>query len=317
MHVIQRPVRQRVQKRMYLASERQVVNGVGLGEVDGLFNIGKMFSRLTHFTPRSFQLKNIAGALGSFTAFTATGGLSSLAPKLTGAHSTLMKDLGYGVAAVGAVVGGVVAAPMIGGALGIGGTAATGTGLIGTAAAGSAEIGAVTGVAASSGGIMSTIGSGISAIGSGFMNVMKVLPVVGQVLGGGGGGQQQQQQVDPYAQQYVDQQAYAQAQAQAQYDAQVRAQQAAMYQPAGYGSNMPVVGTYGGSAIPADMNTSYGDLRSPYTGVTEEGQPIQVDPLTGQPIQPGMSTEMMIGLSAVALALGVYFMSGSKSESNN
>ena len=271
MHVIQRPVRQRVQKRMYLASERHVVNGVGLGEVDGLFNIGKMFSRLTKITPSSFQLKNIMGALGSATMFTASAGLSSLAPKATGAHSSLSKAVGYGTAAVAVVAGGAALLPA----------------------------GALTG-----------IGSGLM---TGLKTVATVLPVAQQVMGGGG---QQQQSIDPYAQQYADAQAQAQAQAQAAYDAQVRAEQAAMYNPAGYSSNMPIVNTYGGSPIPADMNTSYGDLRSPYTGITEDGQQVQVDPMTGQIIQPGMSTEMMIGLSAVALALGIYFMSDSSTSNN-
>ena len=80
-----------------------------------------------------------------------------------------------------------------------------------------------------------------------------------------------------------------------------------MYIPAGYQDTSTT--TY---AQPASMNTSYGDLRSPYTAITEDGQQVQVDPNTGQVIQPGMSTELMIGLSVAALALGVYFMSGNE-----
>jgi hypothetical protein len=279
MHVIQRPVRQRVQRRMYLASERQVVNGVGLGEVDGLFNVGKMFKRMTTFTPRSFQLKNIMGALGSATMFTASGGLSSLAPKITGAHSSVSKAVGYGTAAVAAVAGGVALLPA----------------------------GSLTGIG--------------SSLMTGLKTVASVFPVASQVLGGGGS-QQQQQQVDPYAQQYVD--AQANAQAQAAYEAQVRAQQLQMYTPGGYTPNMPYVPEqYTPPMIgqPGTMQTSYGDLRSPYTAISEDGQQtLQIDSRTGQVIQAGiipdlsMTTWLMIGGATV---VGWYLMSGSKSESNN
>jgi len=260
---------------MNLPSERQVVNGVGLGSgtryatglegVDGLFNIGKMFTRLTKITPGSFQLKNIMGALGSATMFTASGGLSSLAPKITGAHSSVSKAVGYGTAAVAAVAGGVALLP-------------AGT---------------------------------LTSMGSGLMTGLKSVSGISSIFGGGG--QQQQQQIDPYAQQYADAQAQA---AQRAYDMQQAQQvQPQMYTP-GFSPSVPfAANTYGGSAIPVSMNTSYGDLRSPYTGVTEDGQTqVQIDPRTGQVIQPGMSTEMMIGLSAIALALGVYFMSDSKSS---
>jgi hypothetical protein len=324
MHVIQHPRGRRVQKRMYLPSERMVVNGVGLGsgvryvaglgEVDGLFNIGKMFSRLIHITPRSFQLKNIAGAIGSAAMFTGSMGLSSLAPKLTGAHSTIAKDVGYGVMAAAAVAGAVVAAPVIGGALGIGGTAATGTGLtaIGTEAAGSSIIGAATGqvAAATSGGFLSTIGGAISSVGGGLMTAMQALPLIGQVFGGG----QVQQQVDyGPAQPTADQIA-----AQAAYDAQVRAQQATMYQP-GYTPNIPYVpGQYTGIPIAPtgeqpSMNTSYGDLRTPYTAITEDGEQVQVDPRTGEVVSPGISTPMIIAIGGITLLAGWYLMSDSKS----
>lgn len=111
MHVVQRG--QRSRRRMNAPYERMVVNGVGLGAVDG-FNIGKMFSRLVHVTPRSFQPKNIFGAIGSAAAFTATMGLSSVvAGKQFGAHGTIAKDIGMGISAAAVVVGGVLAAPVV------------------------------------------------------------------------------------------------------------------------------------------------------------------------------------------------------------
>jgi hypothetical protein len=71
---------------------------------------------------------------------------------------------------------------------------------------------------------------------------------------------------------------------------------------------------------PTTMQTSYGDLRTPYTGVTEEGQQVQVDPTTGQVlpgvVQEGMSTEMMIGIGGVALLAGWYIMSGNSKSTN-
>ena len=117
MHVAIQPIRVRSRRKVYLPHERVQVNGIGLGEVDGLFNIGKMFSRLTHFTPRSFQFKNIMGAVGSAAMFTGTMGLSSLAPKLTGAHSKLSKMVGMGVSAAALAAGAVVAAPALAAAL--------------------------------------------------------------------------------------------------------------------------------------------------------------------------------------------------------
>lgn len=268
MHVIQR-VPRRMQRRMHLPSERMVVNGVGLGEVDGLFNIGKMFTRITKITPSSFKLKNIAGALGSATAFTLTGGLSSLAPKLTGAHSSAMKGLGYGVAAVGAVAGGVALLPA----------------------------GALTGA----GSMLSSIGGSILKGGTSIMSIFS---------GGGVGIPPQQQQQSGMTQaEYDTQQAY-NAQQQAAYDAQVQAQQNQMYIPAGY--NTSGSGAY---AQPASMNTSYGDLRSPYTAISEDGSQIQVDPRTGQVMQSGMLPDLSMTTWLViggATLVGWYFMSGSK-----
>lgn len=272
-HVPQRIHGRVSNKRMYSPRERGLVRyDMGLGEVDGLFNIGKMFSRLTTFTPGSFQLKNIMGALGSATAFTLTGGLSTLAPKVTGAHSGAMKALGYGTAAVAAVAGGVALLPA---------------------------------------GSLASIGG---AVGTGLKTVASVMPVAGKVLGGsGGGGQIPQQQQGGMTQAEYDAQVRAyQQQQQAAYEAeqlrqqQIQQAQAQMYVPAGYGTGSMAY------AQPASMNTSYGDLRSPYTAITEDGQQVQVDPATGQVIQPGMSTEMIVGIAALALVGGIYFMSGNE-----
>jgi hypothetical protein len=360
MHVVQHVPRRRMERRRVLPSpgRRIVVNDVhlGLGEVDGLFNIGKMFTRLVTITPSSFKLKNIAGAIGSLVTTTATMGVANVASELakgkgasfTSAHSKPMQYVGYGTLAAGAVVGAVVAAPMVGSALGIGGTAATGTGLTvaGEAAAGSGLMAAGTGVLApvaetsffaapsvistgstlmpagagvlapiaESGGILSMIGSGLSTIGSGIMTGIKaigsVLPVLGQVAGGGGGGGQ------VVVQQGADQNAaaqayYAQQQALAQQE-YIRAQQAAMYQP-GYNPNIPyVTDQYTGAPLAPSMNTSYGDLRSPYTAITEDGEQVQVDPATGQIVQPGFSTAMWVGGGAIILLLGMYVMSDDK-----
>lgn len=329
MHVIQH-VPRRIRRRMNLPSERMVVNGnglgsgeryayaMGLGELDGMFNIGKMFTRMFTIRPKSFTLKNIAGAVGSGTAFLATGGIANVAAEiagpsglkltktgLTSAHSKSMQYLGYGIgaaaAATGLVLGGAALLPAAG-AVGGGGVAA-------------------------SGGILSTIGGTLSTVGSGLMTGLKaigsVLPVLGGVMGGGGGGQQQQQggmtQEEYDAQQQA---AYTQGQQQAAYDAQVRAQQEQMYQPnAAYGTGVPI--SYvpeTGQPSMTGMNASYGDLRSPYTGVTQDGEQIQIDPRTGQVVQAGilpdlsMTTWLVVG--GVTLA-GWYMLSGSKSESNN
>lgn len=271
MHIVQRPVR-RSRRRMYSPIERGVVSnyGVGLGEVDGLFNIGKMFTRMFTFRPKSFTFKNIAGALGSVTSTALTGGLISLAPKLQSAHSSLSRAVGYGTMAVAAVAGGAALLPA---------------------------------------GSLMSVGS---AVGTGLKTLTSVLPIAQQVMGGRSGGQQG---VDPYAQQYAQQQAYAQQQmAQQAYEAeqmrlaQIAQQQAQMYLPgamaqAQYEQRNP------------SMQTSYGDLRSPYTAITEDGQQVQVDPATGQVIQAGilpelsMTTWLVVG--GVTL-VGWYFMSGSK-----
>jgi hypothetical protein len=128
-----RRIPREVQRRMplgseYLGEDERYWYYVEPGSptLGGMFNIGKMFKRMTKFTPSSFKLKNIMGALGSAVAFTATGGIANVAAEIagpsglkltkgtiTGAHSSAMKALGYATAAVGAVVGGVMVAPSV------------------------------------------------------------------------------------------------------------------------------------------------------------------------------------------------------------
>lgn len=316
MHVIQR--RQRTERKMYLPSERQVVNGVGLGlgSVDGLFNIGKMFTRLVTIKPSSFKFSNIIGAIGSATTAIATGGIAPILSEfagpsglkltksnLTSAHSALMKDVGYGTVAVAAVASG---AALAAGPAAIGGTAATGTGLTTIGGSGIAESAgsSVIGEALAAGGgsagtgFFSTVGSVLSTVGSGFMNVMQALPIIGQVMGGGSQPQPQQQQGGMTQAEYDAQQAY------------IAQQQAAMYQP-GYNPGIPYVpGQYAGPVI--DPNSSYGDLRTPYSAIAEDGSVVQVDPATGQVIPSPVGTYILMG--GIALLAGWYLMSDSKSN---
>lgn len=304
MHIVQRvPIRS--QKRMYLPSERQVVNGVGLGELEGMFNLSKMFRVMFKFTPSSFKMKNIAGAIGSIS----TGGIGNIIAEVAGpsglkltktnllsAHSKVAKGLGYGVMAVGAAAG-----------LYFGGAA-----LLPAAGSVTGGVGGA-GAAATGGGFFSTAGSMLSTVGSGFMTVMKALPMVGQLFGGMGGGRQQQQ--GGMTQAEYDMQ-MAQAQQQAAYDAQARAQGQQMYQPGAMNSGIPI--SYN-SEQPSmtGMNASYGDLRTPYTAIQEDGTQVQVDPRTGQVIQAGIipdlapTTWLMIGGATLA---GWYLMSGNKSN---
>jgi hypothetical protein len=61
------------------------------------------------------------------------------------------------------------------------------------------------------------------------------------------------------------------------------------------------------------MNASYGDLRSPYTAIAEDGSTVQIDPRTGQVVlSEGLSIPMMVGIGGVAVLAGWYFMSDSK-----
>jgi hypothetical protein len=305
---------------MYSPRERGLVRtDLGLGEVDGLFNIGKMFTRMFTFTPSSFKLKNIAGAIGSAVTTIGTGGIANIASELVGhsglgltnttltsAHSDVMKIAGYTAVAAGAAVGVAYGgAALLGPGTGAGLTTA-GT-AVGTASSGSSIIGAATGQAVSTGftvgGVMSAVGSGLSTIGSGLMAAMQALPLIGQVLGGGGGQQQDFGPQQPTADQVAAQAAY-----DAQQAAYMKQQQETMYQP-GYNPSIPyVTDQYAGAPVPS-MNTSYGDLRSPYTAITEDGEQVQVDPATGQVISSKFSTPMLIGGGAVVLLLGLYMMS--------
>ena len=327
MHVVQGRLRQQRQvRRINLPSERMVVNGVGLGELDGMFNIGKMFTRMFTFTPSSFKLKNIAGTIGATVTTIGTGGIANIASEVLGSsglkvvkggftstHSKPMQYVGYGTmaaaAAAGAYYGGSALLSKSGIASGAGTTASSipvGTGTV--LAPASVPVGTGTVLASSgttAGGFLSTAGNWLSNIGSGLSTVMKALPVVSALTGGGGGGQQQQQQ-----EQGGMTQAEFDAQQRAAYEAGLRQQQIEAQQA----QMMPVsYGAYGGEQ--PTMQTSYGDLRSPYTAITEDGQQVQVDPLTGQVIpQETMSTDMMVGIGGIALVAlaGWYFMSDSK-----
>lgn len=331
MHVVQRSNRQRQLRRMNLPSERMVVNGVGLGELDGMFNIGKMFTRMFTFTPSSFKLKNIAGTIGSAVTTFGTFGTANIASEILGssglkvvkggftsAHSKPMQYVGYGTmaaaAATGAYYGGAALLSKAGAASGAGGALPVGTGTVLAPVA--SPVGTGTVLAASTGTtggtFLSTIGSTVASIGSGLTKAMQALPLLGQVFGGDKGSEvvtQQQEQAGGMTQAEFD------AQQRAAYEAGVRQQQqeelyrqqVAMQQ----GQMMPI--SYGGGGLQPTMQTSYGDLRSPYTAITEDGQQVQVDPLTGEVVQPemfGMSTDMMIGIGALATVAGLYLIYG-------
>lgn len=337
MHIVQNHVRQRQVRRMNLPSERMVVNGVGLGELDGMFNIGKMFTRMFTFTPSSFKFKNIAGTIGAAVTTIGTGGIANIASEVLGSsglkvvkggftstHSKPMQYVGYGTmaaaAAAGAYYGGSALLSKSGVASGAGTTAGAlpvGTGTV--LAPVTAPVGTGTVLAASTGTtggtFLSTIGSTISSIGSGLSTVMKALPVIGALTGAGGGGAMQPQQEQSGGGGMT--QAEFDAQQRAAYEAGIRQQQQEeLYRQqvlAQQAQMMPI--SYGGGEIQPSMQTSYGDLRSPYTAITEDGQQVQVDPLTGQVIpQETMSTDMMVGIGGIALVAlaGWYFMSDSK-----
>lgn len=341
MHVVQRMPRRQVGygRRMYSPPQRGLVRNsinyrYGQDGLEGMFNIGKMFTRMFTFTPSSFKLKNIAGAIGSVTSTIATGGIANIASEIagpsglkltkgtvTGAHSKPMQYVGYGTMAAAAAAGLYFGGgAVISAVKGAGGVAASTSGMtsagVGAGAGGTFAGGTAASTVASTGtGFMGTVGTVFSNIGSGLMTGLKaigsVLPVLGGAMGGGGG---QQQQQGGMTQEEYDAQVLAQQQQQAAYEAQVKAQQAALYNPGGQPiSYVPETGQGGWfSQQPGQpsMNNSYGDLRSPYTAITEDGQQVQIDPTTGQVIQPGMSTEVMIGVAALALVGGIYFMSG-------
>jgi hypothetical protein len=215
--------------------------------------------------------------------FTASGGLSVLAPKITGAHSTVSKVVGGAALAVGAGVGVAVAAP----------------------------------------GLLTSIGGGLATT---VKTVAGILPAAGKMIGGilpgmlggkGGGGVPQADpytQADPYGQAYAAQQA--------EYARQVAAQQQGMYLPAGYNPNTPYIPDgYASAQVgqPGTFQTSYGDLRSPYTAVSEDGsQQYSVDPVTGKIItaQAGMFPDLSMNtwlLIGGATLVGWYVMSEYKS----
>lgn len=297
MHVV-RNIRVSGQRKMYLPSERMVVNGVGLGEVDG-FNIGKMFNRMFTFRKGSFKPGNIMGAIGSAVSFVGTAGLSSaLAPKTFSAHSSVMKKVGMGVSAAAATVG-----------------AAYGAGAL----------------AGGTGGFLSTVGTGVSVIGKGALAVGKgilsvgkdVISVAGSVLGnkgssGGGGGSAGPTQAEYDA--YLQQQAtYAAQQAQAMRDAQAAAQNVQQQQliqdqlsPTLY-PTMDTVGqpgSYGpfpiGTQVPA-VYSPLADARmreyiDPETGlITDPETGDGIDPATGKVVQ---SEGVQISPTTILVAAG-------------
>lgn len=308
------PRQLRVQRRVYLPQERVQVNGIGLGEVDGLFNVGKMFKRMTTFTPRSFQPKNIFGAIGSVAMFTGSFGLSSLAPKLTGAHSKLSKGVGMGVvAAAGAIGGGMLLAPML---PAIGGVATgTGSGLMSMA---------------------SSVGGGIMKVVGGVGGFLK--PVMGMFGGGGksGGGQQQQAYETGYTQ--AQAQAQSQMQQQQEYDRYIaQQQQQLLYNQkvaASEGSPLGPQGDYfptmpgGGSSGAYPVAGPDVQLNQPQALMSPEDAArlgVSIDPITGQVIprqiaQAGMIPELSgttwLIIGGVTLA-GIYFMSDSKKGVGN
>ena len=292
MHIVTQPIRVRSRRKVYLPHERIQVNGVGLGEVDGLFNIGKMFSRMFHFTPRSFQPKNIFGAIGSVVL---TGGTLGLAPKISGAHSKAAKITGMAVAAATAAY--------------VGGSALfSSTGRAGVAVAGS------TGAATTGGGLVSTIGSGLSTIGSG---LMKVLPFLSNVFSGGVGGRQQQSA--PYEQPYGPQQPQQYFDPLAVYNANVARSAGA---PLGGGSE-----SY--QSTPPNVDYSQPPIESQLLSPDKDGlqypQAGIIDPATGQVIPqrvqemsmiPDLSGTTWLILGGVTV-VGWYLLLDSKKEIGN
>ena len=288
MHIVTQPIRVRSRRKVYLPQERVQVNGVGLGEVDGLFNIGKMFKRMVHVTPRSFQPKNIFGAIGSVAMFGATFGASSLAPKLTGAHSKLSKIVGMGVSAAGLAVGSVFAAPVLMAAL------------------------------PSLGTVGSTIGSVFGGIGSFLKPVMGIF---GGMFGGGGkGGGGEQQQYAPYEQPY----AYPQPQQPQQYYNPMADYNMNVARSAG----APLGGAGEYSPSPQGMNYSQPPIESQLLSPDKDGlqNPINatIDPVTGQLRMPIAQAGMIPDLSMTTWLIiggvtmvGWYLMSDSKKEIGN
>jgi hypothetical protein len=301
----------RVQRRVYLPQERVQVNGVGLGDLEG-FNIGKMFKRMVTFTPSSFKLKNMLGALGSVTATVATGGLAPIiSSKTFGAHSSAMKTLGTVTAiAGGAIAGGV-------------GLAAVAPGLLPAIGAGLSSVGSgAMSLLSSTGGLLTSVGGGL-------------LKSVGGIFGGGGGGSQQQQ---GYETGYTQaQQQIAQQQQQQQYDEYMRQQAMEQFrqQQIAQSYSLPNSGLSNTlfPSMPGGGGSSGGSGAYPVAGpdmqlpqamaLSPEQEGMMVDSRTGQlvprVVQAGMipdlsgTTWLIIG--GVTLA-GWYFFSEKKGVGN-
>ena len=244
-----------------------------------------MFSRMVHFTPRSFQPKNILGAVASGTLGVMSLGLTSaLAPKLFSAHSKTMQTVGK----IGAIVGGTIA-----GGVGI---SAVAPGLLPTIGSGAMNI------FGGAGGLLKTIGGG----------------VLGMFGGGGGGGQQPPQQVQDMGpqQQFVVPQPQPQPYFDPMYNQSVMQSAGA---PLGGGTLYPSMpdpspANYG-QPLPDDTQ-----LPTAMTLTDPSQAGMMIDPSTGQlvPIQqagmiPNLSTTtwLMIGGATV---IGWYLLSDSKKE---
>ena len=316
MHVVRLPAKRKIQRRMYLPSERMVVNGVGLGEVDG-FNIGKMFNRMFTFRKGSFKFGNIMGALGSGVSNLMTfGAASAFAPKTFSAHSSTMKKVGMGVAATAAAAGAYY-----------GGSALLKTG------AGTVLKSGVS----STGGLLKSAGTFV------VKNASDILKTGAQLVGGGGGGggqaggmSQAEYAALQQQQAYIDQQR----QIAAYNAAQQKAYEEQLRQEAQYGNNVPVGEQLTPTMYPTMGNPSGGygpyaqdmQLTSPYTPLTDEelinavdpATGLVTDPATGNKIDPGtgrivqagmlpqLSTTTWVMIGGVTL-LGLYLMTPSKS----
>ena len=284
MHIVTQPIRVRSRRKVYLPQERVQVNGVGLGEDLSGFNIGKMFKNMFHVTPRSFQPKNIFGAIASGTIGVATLGMSSaLAPKVFSAHSKTMKTVGMiGTIAAGAVTGGVFLAPLL----------------------------------PAIGGIASSAGGGLMSILSGAGSFLKpVMGIFGGMFGGGKGGGGEQQQYAPYEQPY----AYPQPQQpqqyynpMADYNMNVARSAGAPLGPIGGGtySTMPDPSQSGGQS---DIQLQSPDM---YNLQDPNGQGQLNRPIAQAGMFPDLSMTTWLIVGGVTM-VGWYLMSDSKKEIGN
>ena len=284
MHIVTQPIRVRSRRKVYLPQERVQVNGVGLGEDLSGFNIGKMFKNMFHVTPRSFQPKNIFGAIASGTIGVATLGMSSaLAPKVFSAHSKTMKTVGMiGTIAAGAVTGGVFLAPLL----------------------------------PAIGGIASSAGGGLMSILSGAGSLLKpVMGIFGGMFGGGKGGGGEQQQYAPYEQPY----AYPQPQQpqqyynpMADYNMNVARSAGAPLGPIGGGtySTMPDPSQSGGQS---DIQLQSPDM---YNLQDPNGQGQLNRPIAQAGMFPDLSMTTWLIVGGVTM-VGWYLMSDSKKEIGN